>query len=132
MSGHTVILDGSRARDAARRLIGAAPAGSVVTVRAATRSTDQNALMWSLLTDLSRQKPQGKRHTPDNWKAIAMNAAGHHVQFLEGIDGQPFPAGFRSSKLTKRQMTDLIEVIFAYGDEHGVKWTLDPREREAA
>lgn len=131
MTGHTVILEGNRAREQARRLIDCAPAGSVVTVKPPSRSVDQNDLMWSLLTDLSRAKPQGRRHTPDMWKCLAMKAAGHHVQFLEGLDGEPFPVGFRSSKLTKRQMTELLEFIFAYGDEHGVKWTLDPRERKA-
>jgi hypothetical protein len=46
------------------------------------------------------------------------------VQFADGLDGAgPFPLGFRSSKLTKQQMSDLIEVIYEYGARHGVEWS---------
>lgn len=127
MTGQTLILETPRARAAAKRVIDAAPFGSVVTVKPAARTIDQNDLMWGLLSDISRAKPLGRRHTPDMWKALFMKACGHHVQFLEGLDGEPFPVGFRSSKLTKRQMSELVEFIFSYGDEHGVTFTCDPR-----
>lgn len=127
MTGHTVILAGGEARKAAADLIAAAPSNSVVRVEPPVRSILQNDLMWGLLSDISRAKPLGRRHTPDMWKALFMKACGHHVQFLEGLDGEPFPVGFRSSKLTKRQMSELVEFIFAYGDEHGVTFTCDPR-----
>ncbi len=39
------------------------------------------------------------------------------------IGGNPFPSGFRSSRLTVRQMADLITFIAAYGDQRGVKWS---------
>jgi hypothetical protein len=46
------------------------------------------------------------------------------VAFAEGLDGSgPFPLGFRSSKLTKPQMSDLIETIFEYGARHNVEWS---------
>ena len=70
----------------------------------------------------------GRRHTPDDWKAIAMNACGWECQFCEGLDGRPFPMGFRSSQLTKAQMSTLIEWLQAFGDEHGVRWS----QQEAA
>jgi len=119
-SGQTVILVGDIQRAFAKRLIDAAPAGAVVNVRQATRTIDQNDLMWALLSDLSRAKPQGRKETPDMWKAIIMKACGHAVQFTMGIDGEPFPVGYRTSKLTKAQMSDLIEFIYAYGAENGV------------
>tara|TARA_R100001086_G_scaffold180400_7_gene100212 strand:- start:5037 stop:5426 length:390 start_codon:yes stop_codon:yes gene_type:complete len=92
------------------------------------RSLDQNAKMWAMLSDVSIAKPEGRRHTPEDWKAIFMNACNWEVQFIEGLDGRPFPSGFRSSRLNKSQMADLITFISAYGDEHGVVWT-DPKER---
>lgn len=53
-----------------------------------------------------------------------MNACGHAVQFEAGIDGgPPFPVGFRSSRLTKKQMSELVEFIMAYGSKHDVKWS---------
>jgi len=76
-----------------------------------------------MLSDLSRAKPEGRLHTPEVWKQLVMHACGHAVQFEIGLNGQPFPTGFRSSRLSKAQMGDLIEWIYAYGAEHGVVWT---------
>ena len=53
-----------------------------------------------------------------------MHSLGHEVQFAEGLDkAGPFPLGFRTSKLNKKQMSDLIEVIYEYGSRHGVEWS---------
>jgi hypothetical protein len=60
---------------------------------------------------------------PEVWKAIFMAACGHEVQFEHGLDDRPFPIGFRSSRLTKAQMGDLIEFIYAYGSKHNIKWS---------
>jgi len=132
MSGQTIILNSPHCRDLARQMINVAPAGSVVNVKAATRSNDQNAKMWAMLSDISRAKPDGRTHTPDVWKALFMNACGYEVQFLHGLDGNPFPAGFKSSKLSKAQMAELITFIYAYGDEHKVKWSDRALDQEVA
>ncbi len=120
---HRVILTNAFSRERFKRIVDQAPEGYVAEVREQKRTVDQNDLMWSLLTDISLAQPLGRRHTPDDWKAIAMNACGWECQFVEGIDGRPFPKGFRSSNLTKAQMSQLIEFLFAFGAEHGVRWT---------
>src|SRR5207253_1067208 len=116
-------LNSTFARQRAATVIQNAPDGYVVSVDEPKRTIDQNDLMWSLLSDIATAKPLGRRHTPDDWKAIAMNACGWECQFCEGLDGRPFPLGFRSSKLTKSQMSSLIEWLLAFGAEHGVKWS---------
>lgn len=132
MAGQTIILAGDMQRAYARRLIDLAPAGAVVNVREATRNADQNARMWAMISDISRAKPEGRRWTSEVWKAAFMHSLGHQVQFCEGLDGAgPFPVGFKSSRLTVRQMADLITVIAEYGDRHGVRWT-EPQERKAS
>ncbi len=123
MSGQTIRLTGKAQREYACRLILAAPDDAVVNIREATRSLEQNDKMHAMLSDISRAKPQGRMHTPDVWKALMMKACGHAVQFVMGIDGEPFPVGFRSSRLTKHQMSELIEFIYSYGAEHGVRWS---------
>lgn len=128
MSGQTVILRGQTQRDFAKAMIDRAPADAVVNIREATRTLDQNARLWAMLSDVSRAKPEGRCHTTETWKALFMHACGHQVQFEMGLNGEPFPTGFRSSKLTKDQMSDLIECIFEYGARHGVRWS----ERTAA
>ena len=128
----TIILRGPEQRALAKRLIDAAPVDGVVKIGAAKRSTEQNDKMWAMLSDISRAKPEGRMHTPETWKALFMSACGHAVQFEHGLDGQPFPVGFRSSRLTKAQMSDLIEFIYSYGSEHGVVWSEPVHMEEVA
>lgn len=123
MTGQTIILRSDTQRDFAKRLVDQAPVDAVVNIKPATRTNDQNALMWSLLSDLSRACPDGRRHTSDVWKNLVLHACGYAVQFEHGLDGQPFPVGFRTSRLTKAEMSSLIEFIYEYGARHGVRWT---------
>ena len=123
MAGQTTILHGAGAREKAKRLIDAAPLRAVVTIRAERRSEDQNAKMWAMISDVSQAKPEGRHHTPDGWKALFMHACGWASQFEMGLNGEPFPTGFRSSRLTKAQMSDLIECIYEYGARFGVVWS---------
>ena len=123
MIGQTVILGSRWSRAKAAELISRAPDGAVVNIRPAKRTTEQSDKMWAMLSDISRAKPMGRHHTPDDWKALAMNACGWECQFIEGLDGRPFPQGFRSSKMTKAQMSILIEWLYAFGAEHGVVWS---------
>jgi hypothetical protein len=111
----------------------AAPLGWIVHLREPTRSLEQNARFWAMLTDLSQQKAGGREATPDEWKFLVMNACGFECQFLHALDtGRPFPVGFRSSQLTVKEMTLLMDWMDAYGTEQGVVWTdKHPDERAA-
>lgn len=123
MIGRPVILRGPVQREYGKRLIDAAPVDAVLTIKEGTRTLDQNAKMWAMLSDISAAKPEGRKHTPEVWKCLFMSACGHAVQFEIGLDDKPFPVGFRTSRLSKRQMADLITFIAEYGDRHGVKWS---------
>lgn len=130
MAGQTVILANKHSRARAVDLIHRAPMGAVLNVREASRNRDQNARMWAMLSDVSRAMPEGRKWTTDTWKAAFMHSLGHQCQFAEGLDGSgPFPVGFKSSRLTVRQMADLITVIAEYGDRHGVMWT-EPEDKQ--
>jgi hypothetical protein len=128
---HVVRLTSGFHRSRARVLIDKAPSGFIMELREPRRTLDQNDKLWAMLTDVSVAMPQGRRHTPDDWKAIFMNACGWECQFLEGLDGRPFPQGFRSSKLTKTQMSALIDFIDAWGTENGVKWSDETKDKAA-
>lgn len=123
MDKQTFILVTDRVRDNALSAVRDAPAGWRVKVEPPLRSTDQNSKMWAMLNDVARAKPEGRNWPPETWKAAFMHFLGHQVMFAEGLDGTgPFPLGFRSSQLSVRQMVDLIDCIYSYGDEHGVEW----------
>jgi hypothetical protein len=118
----TITLRG-HTRPLAHHIIQNAPDGYVLRVSEPGRTLDQNAKLWACLSDVSRAKPEGRTHTPEVWKALFMQAAGWQIQFVEGLDGTPFPVGFRSSRMTKREMSYLLEFVREYGDRHGVQWT---------
>ena len=86
-----------------------------------------------MLTDVSTQaQHMGKHYTADQWKILFMHACGRETQFLPALDGSTFiPWGQSSSDLSKQEMTDLIETIFAWGAEHGVVFH-EPAATEAA
>jgi len=130
--GQTIILTGPHARAKACQLVMKAPERATVNIAAEKRSDVQNRLMWALLSDVSRSKPGGRTHTPEVWKNLMMHACGHAVQFELGLNGQPFPTGFRSSRLSKAEMTDLIEFIMSWGSENGVRWTAEDPQQDAA
>lgn len=120
-AGQTIRLTSDINRARAASWCKSAPHGSILNIREANRTNEQNALLWSLLSEVSRAKPEGRCHTPDVWKALFMSACGHAVQFETGLDGKPFPIGFRSSRMNKAEMSDLIEFIFAWCAEKGVQ-----------
>lgn len=83
-----------------------------------------------MLSDISRAKPEGRSLTPDVWKALFLHALDFAQRFEMALDGNGMvPVGFRSSRLTKEQMADLITLIDEYGARHGVEWS---DERKAA
>ena len=119
----TVILRGPAQRALACDLIRRAPDNAVVRISEQTRTLDQNARLWAMISDVSRACPEGRVHTPETWKCLFMAACGHAVRFEMGLDNRPFPIGFSSSRLSKREMADLITTVAEYGDRHGVQWS---------
>jgi len=109
------------------------PTGTRIEFKASKRTLPQNDKMWSMLTDIARQATHaGRRFTVDQWKVLFMHACGSEVQFLPALDGQTFvPWGSRSSDLSKDEMSELIEFMFAWGAENGIVWS-DPAERRVA
>lgn len=129
-SGQTIILSSSYRREQAKRLIDLAPDYAVVNVRQRNRTTEQNSLMWALLSDISRAKPEGRSMTPEVWKALFLHSLGHEQRFEHALDGKGVvPVGFRSSRLTVEQMSELIEFIMEYAARHSVELH---HERQAA
>lgn len=99
------------------------PPGTTVEFRAPRRSNDQNALMWSLLNQISKQVEWfGKKRSPEDWKDLT-TAALRSAEFVPGIaPGTIVPLGMRTSQMTKEEIAELIESLYAFGAEHGVKF----------
>ncbi|MCJ8334647.1 MAG: recombination protein NinB [Epibacterium sp.] len=98
--------------------------GWTMVVRKEKRTDAQNRLFWSMLGDLSKAEPDGRKHTPEVWKSLIMHAHGYEVRFTMGLNGEPFPDGFRSSQLSVPQMNELMEFMKEYGARYSVKWSI--------
>jgi hypothetical protein len=131
MSKQTFVMAHDLARQRAVDAVKAAPAGFVVTVAEPTRNSDQNSLLWALLTDVSQQVEwYGKRLTPEDWKHV-FSASLRKLTVVPNLDGSGFVAlGMSTSRLSKREFSDLIELIYAFGAEREVAWS-GPERRAA-
>jgi sulfite reductase beta subunit-like hemoprotein len=96
----------------------------VVTVRPETRSLEQNARMWAMLTEISEQVEwHGKKLTPQDWKHV-FSASLKRLDVVPNLDGTGFVAlGMSTSKMTKAEMSDMQTLMEAFGAEHGVKFS---------
>ena len=128
MTPQTVILIGATQREYARRLLNDAPLGSAVVFKPATRSDDQNRKLWPMLSDVAKQVEWYGRHLrPDDWKHMFTSYL-RKLDVVPNIDGTGFVAlGLSTSQMGKREFSDLITLIFAFGAEKGVVWS-DPME----
>jgi hypothetical protein len=112
------------ARQRALEAIREAPQGFEVLVKEPTRNTEQNARLWATLSDIAQQVEwYGKRLTPEDWKHV-FSASLRKLAVVPNLDGSGFVAlGLSTSRLTKREFSDLIEIATAFGAERGVVWT---------
>ena len=128
-----IVVNTKEARAKAADWIMRAPWGTRITFQGPRRSIEQNSRMWAMLTDFSEQVEHGgRRYSPEDWKAIFLHALGQEQRYVPNLDGTGFvPIGLRSSDLSKQEMTDLIELLFAEGARRGVQWS-DPAQERAA
>lgn len=127
----TIKLVGPEQRQRAQKLILRAPADYVVTISEPTRTLDQNAKLWAMIADCQRQIPDMQAMDANDIKLRFMDALGVEMRYLPKLEGAGFfPVGHRSSQLSKSQFAALIELIYAHGAAHGVRWS-EPMDRAA-
>lgn len=124
MSRRTIKLASKAHRDRAASLVYQASQGYCVSIGEETRTQEQNRLMWPLIADIQAQVPETATYSADDMKLRFLHALGQEMRFLPELEGSGmFPVGQRSSTLSKSQFTALIELLFAYGAKHGVRWS---------
>lgn len=122
MSRALLTLHGQADRARAIQWVTKAPPGTRLEFKATKRTIPQNDRMWAMLTDVSTQvRWHGQKLTPDDYKLIFLDALKRELRIVPNIDGTGFVnLGRSSSDLSKSEMSDLIEVIAAFGAQHGV------------
>jgi hypothetical protein len=121
MSRYEFVIHKGNRETLAQKLL-ALPTGWRLIFQEPKRTKEQNDRMWPMLTALSVQlKWHGQRLTPDDWKLVMMAGLNQELRLVPNIHGNGFvQLGRSSSKLSKAEMSELMELIEAFAAEHGV------------
>ena len=134
MSRHLYIINSEAMRHRLCNYIMRIPYGSRVELKEQKRSTEQNARLWSMLTEVAAQvRYHGVKLAPDDFKMLFISSLfkerSERMRLVPNLEGDGFVAlGGRSSDLTVSEMSDLIELIQEYGARNGVVF----HDKEAA
>jgi hypothetical protein len=128
MSRATLILNHPSQRDLAVSWIEKAPQGCRVEFKRPKRTLDQNSKLWASLTEVAMQVTwHGIKLTPDDWKLIFLDALAREkkqeLRMVPNTDGTGVVnLGRSSSDLSKDEMSELIELIHAFGAKHDIQF----------
>lgn len=85
------------------------------------RTIDQNALMWVTLREISRiVEWYGQKLKPEEWKDV-FTAAIRQQRAVPGLNGGVVMLGLHTSRMSKEEMSELIDLINSFAAEHGVE-----------
>ena len=112
-------------RQQAIQAISQAPDDYVAIVRQRTRSLEQNAMLWRLLTELSKHIPwqvngEFVMLEPEDWKDIITASLSQEKRIARGIGGGFVMLGRSTSVMSISHMSELIEFIYKFAAEQGV------------
>jgi hypothetical protein len=115
------VLSHQTARDRAVEAVRNAPAGVMVQIKPPTRTLEANAAMWAMLTEISEQVVwHGRKLDQTSWKNV-FTAALKKQDVVPNLDGTGFVVlGQSTSNMSKGEMSELLELIAAFGANNGV------------
>lgn len=97
------------------------PIGHQVRTAPPARNLDQNAALWALLGEISAQVVwYGQKLTPEEWKDV-LTASLKKQKAVPGIDGGFVICGQSTSKMSKSEFSELLELAHAFAAQQGVK-----------
>ena len=134
MSRALYFLANAAVRERVAKLLATLPDMTRVEFKDPKRTLPQNDRMWAMLTEISTQVfHHGRQYAPEEWKCIFLDELGREAKFVPSLYGEGvFTIGQSSSDLSKEEMSDMIELMFKFGAENGIKFKeptyQDPRE----
>ena len=93
------------------------------------RNTAQNRLLWSLLSDISKQVTmqmmdgQKLKASQEDWKDFLSAIFYKEQKIAMGENGEAILIGRSTSRMRKKEFSEFIECILAFGANRGVVWT---------
>ncbi|BBP60379.1 recombination protein NinB [Pseudomonas sp. St316] len=92
------------------------------------RTLEQNAKLWAMLGDISRQvgwpvNGVMQKLDSEDWKALMTAAARQEIRMAQGINGGVVMLGESTRRMTVAELGDVIECMYVFGAEKGVTWS---------
>ena len=121
-------ITGDIARQAICKAVQSSEIGMVVSIGQPTRSSEQNAMLHPLLTDIANQKEwMGKKRTMLQWKVIMVSAhsiaTGEPAEMVIGLEGEVVNLRESTAAMSKKRFSSLMEYVLAYGAMNGIKFS---------
>lgn len=120
MAKATIILRGQASRSKAARWCRDIKFGTAVTFQEVKRSIPQNARLHALLTHFISFEWHGQFYSMSDWKSVFICAL-RRSRFMPAVDGSGLvPIGDSTSKLSKEEFSELMDLITAFAAEHNI------------
>lgn len=92
------------------------------------RTLEQNAKLWAMLGDISRQVDWPvngvmQKLDSEDWKALMTAAARQEIRMAQGINGGVVMLGESTKRMSVAELGDVIECMYAFGADKGVTWS---------
>jgi hypothetical protein len=93
------------------------------------RNTAQNRLLWSLLSDISKQVKmqmfdgQELSASAEDWKDFLSAIFYKEQKIARGENGEAILIGRSTSRMEKKEFSEFIECILAFGSQRDVVFT---------
>lgn len=92
------------------------------------RTLEQNAKLWAMLRDIARQVEWPvnglmQKLDAEDWKALMTAAARQEIRMAQGIAGGVVMLGSSTRRMTVGELGDVIECMYAFGEDKGVRWS---------
>jgi len=108
---------------------------SRVEIKGPKRTNDQNGKLHAMLGDLAEQLTHyGQQLDVEDWKDVFMDELQRdhrqEARFARGLYGAGIvPLGRSTSDLDVAEFSDLITLVYAFGDSKGVVWS-EPKPKD--
>ena len=110
--------------------------GFIVTIEEPRKTREQEARYHAMFSDIAKQcEFMGQKWTAEDWKRLLVDSfarvmASHGTPLSQGgrivpaLDGNGFvQLGIQTRKFRKKEASEFIEYLFAFGAEQGVTWS---------
>ena len=93
-----------------------------------SRSLEQSSKLHAMLGDVSRQllwpvNGAMERLSVDDWKSVISASFMQEKRMAAGVRGGFVILGKRTSSMSMREMSEMIEFLYSFGAEQGVRWS---------